>query len=129
MKWFRSILIQHVKSLGKNCSTAQKNELLEKCRKLEARITTYEHRLASIIKVEDDIQWLPWDGNIDIFDSDTSDIMADESPDGWFAPEKEQITLPSNLALGEVDHLSMQPMAKVECELCKAQVSDALDGL
>lgn len=89
MKWFRSILIQHIKSLGKNCSTAQKNELLEKCRKLEARITTYKHRLASIVKVEDDIQWLPWDGNVDIFDSDTSDVMADESPDGWFAPEKE----------------------------------------
>lgn len=55
--------------------------------------------------------------------------MADESPDGWFTLEKEQITLPSNLAPGEVECLSMQPMAKVECELRKAQVSDALEGL
>ena len=55
MTFVRSLLQQHVKLLGKQCSMAQQNELLERRQKLEARITMYEHRISVIVKSDDDI--------------------------------------------------------------------------
>src|ERR1700683_3084659 len=43
------LLQRHVTSLGSTYSVAQKNDLLDRRRKLEARITTYEHRISLII--------------------------------------------------------------------------------
>ena len=128
MTFVRSLLQQHVKSLGKQCSMAQQNELLERCRKLEVRITVYEHRISVIVKSDDDINWTQ-DGHMGSIDMEMPDELSDISPDGWFTPETERIMLPSNLAEGEIDHLSLGPLATIECELQKGQVMEALDGL
>jgi len=126
------LLQRDVTSLGSKWSVAQKNELLDRRRKLEARITAYEHRISVIIKSDDDTQWSVRDGKIPDLDpqpGDASDDLLELLPDGWFTPERERITLPSALAPGEVDRLSLQPIALIEAELRKGQVTDALEGL
>ena len=126
------LLQRHVTSLGSKWSTAQKNEVLERRQKLEARITTYEHRISDIMKSDDDTQWSVQDGNIPDLDPqprDASDDLIELLPDGWFTPERERITLPSALAPGEISHLSLQAIALIEAELCKGQVMDVLEGL
>jgi hypothetical protein len=50
-------------------------------------------------------------------------------PDGWFTLEMDRITLPSALAPGEINDLSLKSIAKIEAELWKGQVADALEGL
>ena len=119
-------------SLGSTYSVAQKNDLLDRRRKLEARITTYEHRISVIIKLDDDTQWSTQDGKVPDLDpqpENTSDDFVELYPDGWFTPEKERITLPSALAPGEIECLSLQSFAMIESELRKGQVTDALEGL
>ena len=128
MTFVRSLLQQHVKSLGKQCSMAQQNELLERHQKLEARITAYEHRISIIVKSDDDINWTQ-DGHMESIDMEMLDELSDISPDGWFTPETERIMLLSNLAEGEIDCLSLGPLAMIECKLWKGQVMEALDGL
>src|ERR1700727_2605395 len=126
------LLQRHVTSLGSTYSVAQKNDLLDRRRKLEARITTYEHRISVIIKLDDDTQWSTQDGKIPDMDpqpGEASDDLLELYPDGWFTPEREQITLPSALAPGEIDRLSLRPLSKIEAELRKGQVADALEGL
>jgi hypothetical protein len=128
----RMLLRRHVTSLGSTYSVAQKNDLLDRRRKLKARITTYEHRISVIIKLDDDTQWYPQDGNIPDMDpqpGDASDDHLELYPDGWFTPEREQITLPSALAPGEIDRQLLQPFSMIEGELRKGQVADALEGL
>jgi hypothetical protein len=118
-----------VRSLGSSCSVAQRNELLERRRKLEARIAAYEQRMAVIIKPDDDTKWLAQDPHMVDFDSDTSEDALESHPDGWFTPEHDRITLPSALAPGEIEHLSLKSIAMIEAELRKGQVTDALEGL
>ena len=81
MTFVRSLLQQHVKSLGKQCSKAQQNELLKRRWKLEARITMYEHRISVIVKSDDDIIWTQ-DGHMDSIDMEMPDELSDISPDG-----------------------------------------------
>jgi hypothetical protein len=116
-------------SLGSACSVAQKNELLDQQRKLEARISTYEHCISMIIKLDEDTQWASQDGQNVPVDSDASDDILDLHPDGWFTPEWERISLPSALAVGEIDRQSLKSIATIEAELRKGQVLDALEGL
>src|ERR1700691_1920403 len=126
------LLQRHVTSLGSTYSVAQKNDLLDRRRKLEARITTYEHLISVIIKLDDDTQWSTQDGKIPDMDpqpGEASDDLLELYPDGWFTPERERITLPSALAPGEIDRLSLRPLSKIEAELGKGQVVDALEGL
>ena len=123
------LLQRHVTSLGSACSVAQKNELLDRRRKLEARISAYEHRISMIIKLDEDTQWASQDGQNVPVDSDASDDILDLHPDGWFTPERERISLPSALAVGEIDRQSLKSIATIEAELRKGQVSDALEGL
>ena len=116
------LLQRHVTSLGSTYLVAQKNDLLDRRRKLEARITTYEHRISVIIKLDDDTQWSTQDGKIPDMDpqpGEASDGLLELYTDGWFTPEREQITLPSALAPGEIDHLSLQPLSMIEAELRK----------
>jgi hypothetical protein len=120
------LLQHHVASMGLASSVAQKNDLLERRRKLEARITAYEQRISIIMKLDDDTAWSVEDGNIPDIDSDN---IPDFGSDGWFTPEVERITLPSALAAGEIGRLSLPAIATIEAELRKAQVSDALEGL
>jgi len=126
------LLQRHVASLGNTCSVAQKNELLDRRRKLEARISAYEHKVSVIIKLDDDVRWATQDGRISHMDplaGEVSDDLLDLYPDEWFTPERERITLPSALAAGEIDHLSLKPITMIESELRKGQVTDALEGL
>src|SRR5882757_7089328 len=128
----RMLLQHYVTSLDSTPSVAQKNELLDRRRKLEARITAYEHRISIIIKLDDDVQWRIQDGKIpdmDLQPGEALDDIFDLYPDGWFTPEKERITLPLALASREIACLSLQSITKVEAELRKGQVTDSLEGL
>jgi hypothetical protein len=49
--------------------------------------------------------------------------------DCWFAPEHDRITLPSALAPSEIEWLLLKSIVGIEAELCKGQVTDALEGL
>jgi len=120
------LLQRHVASLGSTCSVAQKNELLDWRRKLEARISNYENRMSVIMKLDDDTQWIL---DVGPESEEASEDILELHPDGWFTPEREQITLPSALAPGEIERLSMNTIAMMEAELRKAQVTDALEGL
>jgi hypothetical protein len=60
---------------------------------------------------------------------DASEDPSELHPNGWFAPERNHITLPSTLAPGEIEWLSLTSIAVIEAELCKGQVTDALEGL
>src|ERR1700729_880938 len=94
----RMLLQRHVASLGSTCSVAQKNELLDRRRKLEARITAYENRMLVIMKLDDDTQWSIQDGNTADMDpqvAESSDDLAEYYPDEWLVLEKERVTLPS----------------------------------
>jgi hypothetical protein len=126
---FRLLLQHHVTSLGSTCSVAQKNELLDQRRKLEARITAYENRMSVIIKPDDDTRWSGQDGQIAESHSEASDDIMELYPDGLFTPELDRITLPSALAAGEIDRLSLNSIATIEAELRKGQITDALEGL
>jgi hypothetical protein len=121
------LLQHHVTSLGSTCSVAQKNELLDRRRKLEARITTYENRVSVVMKLDDDTQWSIAD--IDPQVAESSDDLPELDSDEWLIPEKERITLPSALAAGEIERLSLESIAMIEAELRKGQVTDALEGL
>ena len=126
------LLQHHVASLGSTCSVAQKNELLERWCKLEARISTYEHKVSVIIKLDDDVRWATQDGRtpgIDPEAGEASDDLLDLYPDKWFTPKKERITLPSALMAGKIDRLALKPIAMIESALHKGQVTDALGGL
>jgi hypothetical protein len=85
-------LQHHVASLGNACLVAQKNELLNRQRKLEARISAYERQVSVIIKLDDDVQWYMQDRKIPALDAqagEVSDDLLDLYPDKWFMPEKE----------------------------------------
>ena len=126
------LLQRHVISLGTICSVTMRNELLDRRRKLEARISAYEHRISVIIKPDDDTKWSTQDGKIPDIDPEPGEMLEnllDLYPDGWFTPERERITLPSALAPGEIDRLSLKSIAMIEAELRKGQVADALEGL
>jgi len=121
-----------VASLGSGCTVAQKNDLLDRRRKLEARISTYEHRISVVMKLDDDATWSTQDGkrSDSFFDQEEpSDDILEHYPEGWFTPEMDRITFPSALAPGEINRLSLKSIAMVEAELRKGQVTDALDGL
>lgn len=128
----RILLQRHLLSMGRNHSTAQKTDLLERRRKLEARISTYEQRMSYIMKLDDDVRWSVHSGklpDIDEGSGDMSDDDIEELPEGWFTPEKERITLPSTLAPGEIARLSLGGIAEVEAELREGQINDSLEGL
>ena len=84
------------------------------------------------MKLDDETQWSTEVGKGREIDSDgedsTNDVLA-RYPDGWFTLERESITLPSALSPGEIDRQSLQPIAMIEAELRKGQVTDALEGL
>jgi hypothetical protein len=84
------------------------------------------------MKLDDDVQWSRQSGklpDLDLQGDETSDDILDEYPEGWFTPENERITLPSALAPGEVERLSLQDITQVETELRKGQIHDSLDAL
>ena len=126
------LLLRHIRSLGSKYSVAEKNDLLDQQCKLEARLTNYEHQMSGIMKLDDDIRWSSHGKKIQNSGPELDDIhddLIDLDPDGWFIPETERITLPSALAPGEIECLSLKDIANIEFELQKGQVADSLDGL
>lgn len=118
--------------MGRNCTTAQKTDLIDRRCKLEARISNYEQRISYIVKLDDDVNWSIQAGKVPNFDHDPNDDMDDLSedyPEGWFTPEKERLTFPSSLAPGEIDRLSLTGITNVEAELRKGQIGDSLSDL
>ena len=84
------------------------------------------------MKLDDDIQWLKQSRKNLYMDPEPVEMVDDLLElylDRWLTPEKEQITLPSALVLGEIKHLLLKQIASIEFELCKRQVTDALDGI
>jgi len=129
---FRMLLQRHISTLGSSLTIPQKNDLLDRHHKLEGRIAAYEQRISVIMKLDDDTIWSDEDGNIrniDPQEDEMSDDILDFGSDGWFTPETKRITLPSALAPGEIDRLSLKSLARIEAELRKGQVSDALERL
>ena len=122
----RISLQRHVSKLGKACTIVQQNELLERHCKLEARITAYGNRISVLIKSNDNTMWLTPDNNMSDTTVDPSDAPSNESPDGWYIPEDEWITLPSSFAAGEVEHLTLEPIAMIETSLRKGKISYAV---
>lgn len=125
----RISLQHHVSKLGKTCTIVQQNELLERHHKLEARITAYGNRISVLIKSDDNTMWSTPDNYMLDTTVDPSDTLSNESPNGWYTPEDEQITLPSSFAAGEVECLSLEPISMIETSLRKGQISYALHGL
>ena len=115
--------------LGATWSMAQQNDLLDRQWRLEARITTYDHRISVIIKLDNSTNWSANDGSAADMIPDALEGLSDTYPEGWFTPEQEQIMLPSSLAAGEIKRLSLRPFALIETELWKGQIMDALEGL
>ena len=116
----RALLKGYMKSLGCTYSVTQKNDLLDRQRKLEARITTYAHRISLIMKLDDNALWSIQGRKEPDGDSDLGDTLYDPLelyPDGWFAFEMDQVTLPSALAPGEIEHLFLKQIAMIEFEL------------
>jgi hypothetical protein len=85
--------------------------------------------MANIIRPDDDTKWLAQDPQIVDFDSDALDDTLELNPDGWFTPEHDRMSLPSALAPGEIERLSLESIAMIEAELRKGQVTEALEGL
>jgi hypothetical protein len=84
------------------------------------------------MKLDDNIRWLMQDSkslNIDLQLDEVSSDMLDVYPEGWFTSENKRITLPSALASGEIVRLSLKSITLIEVELCKGQITDALNGL
>ena len=63
------------------------------------------------------------------YDLDALDDALEAHPDGRCIPEHDHITLPSTLAPGEIECLSLESITMIKVELCKRQVTDALEGL
>lgn len=126
------LLRRHVTSLGTKITAAQRNDLLDRRRKLEARISAYGTRMTDIMKLDDDVKWSTLTKDNRDSDPDSEESLADQwelHSEDWFTPEWERIVLPSAMAHGEVQRLSLQSLAAVEAQLRKAQVNDALEGL
>jgi len=69
------------------------------------------------MKLNDETLWSTDVGQhreIDSEQDNTSDEVLARYPDGWFTPEKENITLPSALAPGEIDRQSLESFAMIE---------------
>lgn len=118
--------------MGRNCSTAQKTDLLDRRRKLEARISSYEQRISYTMKLDDDVRWSTQSGKLPEPDPQPEEAFDDylvDYPEDWFTPETERITLPSALGPGEIERLSLDVIAKVEAELRKGQINDSLESL
>jgi len=89
---FRMLLQHHVMSLGSACSVAQKNELLDRQRKLEARISACEHQVSVVMKLDDETQWSTQDRKMPEMNPQVEEVLddlLDLYPKGWFTPEKE----------------------------------------
>lgn len=126
------LLRSHIASLGKRLSTAQKTELLDRRRRLESRISSFEQHIGVLMNVSDDMQWSNSAGKLRDM-QDSSDYSSDDDsttvPEISITPEQDMISLPSSLAPGEINRHSLQRLAEVEGELRKGQINDSLQGL
>ena len=84
------------------------------------------------MKLDNNVEWSAHAGtvpDVPAHPENTFEDLSEDYPDEWFIPEKERLTLPSSFALGEIDWLSLEPVAKIEIELRKGQINDVLESL
>ena len=79
------------------------------------------------MKLDNNTQWSIADIGPQVAES--LDDLPELDSEEWLIPEKERITLPSALAAGEIERLSLESIAMIEAELRKGQVTDTLEGL
>lgn len=111
--------------MGSRLTTAQKNDLQERRRKLEARIANFQRRASEMMKLDEDVTW------IRDSDDDISDRRIDHAnfPDGTFTPELQRLSFPSALEDGEIDRMHLEWIAELEAKLRRGQITDSLEGL
>ena len=102
-KIYRFVLKRYIRSLGSSLSAPQRNELLDRRRRLEVRIVSYKQKISALMHINDNTQWLDQDDNTAPIDPKLSDNSSDFNLDGSFTPERDQIMLPSSLAPGEIN--------------------------
>ena len=76
------------------------------------------------MKLDVNIQWSRQGGkipNIDLEPEDMPENILELYPDGWFTPEREQITLPSALKQEEINCLSLNNITTIKFELRNGQ--------
>ena len=86
------LLQRHLASIGITCSVTQKNDLLDRLRKLESRIAAYEQRTSVIMKLDDETMWSIEDRpilDISLRADELSDDIPDLASNGWFTLEVE----------------------------------------
>lgn len=84
------------------------------------------------MKLDNKVVWSRGDRKVPDAEPDVEDFphdILDLDPDRWFTPERDEITLPSALAPGEIERLAFQHIATIKFELHKGQVINALDKL
>ena len=62
--------------------------------------------MSLIMKLDDDTMWSRRDGKVTDADPDIEDLpynLSELYPNGWFTPERDQITILSALAPGEIE--------------------------
>jgi hypothetical protein len=126
------LLRSHIVSLGKRLSTAQKTEILDRRRRLESRISSFEQHIGVLMNVSDDVRWSNEAGKLRAMQDSSDDPSDDDTttgPEMSITPEQDMISLPSSLAPGEIERYSLQRLAEVEGELRKGQINDSLQGL
>ena len=62
---YRMLLTADIKSLGKLCLVAEKNRVLDRQCRLEARIASYEHCMSFMMRLENNTQWAKQHGRIE----------------------------------------------------------------
>ena len=125
-------LREHIRSLGRRLSTAQKTDLLVRRQRLEARITTFDQRMSTLLNVSDNTQWSSQAGKLRAAE-DSADELSDcdsaTPADMDLTPELYLLSLPSSLAPGEIARNSLESFATIEAELRRGQINDALHEL
>ena len=89
----------------------------------------YDHRILVIIKSDNSTNWSANNGNVADMVPNASEGLSNAYQEGWFMPKWEQIMLPSSLAAGEIEHLSLRSFVLIETKLQKGKIMDALEGL
>ena len=129
MKPVRVSLAAHVRSLKKP-SISERNDLEEKRRRLQIRISNYEKQCASLTVLGDEGMDLEWNDLLESEDDMEGDAGDSEDEDDLLQPEAVVIFLPSNVShehrQGQYD---LEEMGRCEVKLRVGQINDALQRL
>ena len=129
---WRLSLADHARSITK-ASGSEKNDLLEKRRRLRIRIAAYEKLVAKLdvfhggdLEIDD---WVAGGAENDIGLSDNSSDSDEEAEEEDGHPEHAAIFLPSQISKVERENHGLTEMARQEAALRVGQINDCLQGL